>query len=104
MKPEEAIKHLLAQRNLKSYYVSNFKGSESFKAIDMATKALEKQIPKKPIPNYIGIETDAKLLCCPACRYQDDCDFEDLYDRKYNYCPMCGQALDWENETNEQGE
>lgn len=143
MKPEEAIKHLLAQRSLKFYYVSDFKGSDLHKALDMAMEALEKQIPKKPVHEHsehekhdwqkMRMEQLMKVLfesgyhvgvVCERC-YEAVCvmcheDYEEYAGKcvvdKY-YCPMCGervshskrcgecgQLLNWENETNEQGE
>ncbi len=50
--------------------------------------ALQKQIPQKVI-----IAEDEAL--CPACRYDmmGLWDFPDVQDP--NYCPICGQALDW---------
>ena len=96
--PYEEVKRYL-EHHIKTdeYMVQAFAVPRSIFQIELkerAIKAVEKQIPKKPIACYIGIETDAKALCCPVCHYQDECDFEDLYDRKYNYCPICGQALD----------
>lgn len=46
-----------------------------------AIKALEKQIPKKPIDKFMYVE-------CPTCGNVEilDC----------GYCPACGQKLDWE--------
>lgn len=67
----------------------------ALRAMQQCKKALAKQIPQKPYESYLNIETDAKVLCCPACHYQDGCDLEDVYDQKYKFCPMCGQALDW---------
>ena len=51
-------------------------------------EALQKQIPQKVI-----IAEDEAL--CPACRYDmmGLWDFPDVQDP--NYCPICGQALDW---------
>ena len=52
----------------------------------IVSKALKKQIPKKPIK-----------LTCPTCGF-------DRIDNSwwvFAYCPECGQAIDWsdENET-----
>lgn len=58
-----------------------------------AIKALKKQIPKKPIgKQIIGASITGykyKSGQCPEC----------LSTVCHNYCPNCGQALDWsENE------
>ena len=47
-------------------------------------EALEKQIPKKPLP-YKGF--DGKCACCGVI----------FLDPSTNYCGNCGQALDWMN-------
>ena len=53
-------------------------------ALLAAKKALEKQIPKKPLPEekYYG---NGK---CPSCGAV-------FIDKSTNYCGNCGQALDW---------
>lgn len=52
-------------------------------AVDMANEALEKQIPKKPKENIIGVY-------CPECRY--------FLSGTGHYCEHCGQAIDWTEE------
>ena len=56
------------------------------------TKALDKQIPKKP--EYIGDGySDGQLVydtfICPSCGTHYEVDYDD-----YMYCPKCGQRLD----------
>lgn len=71
---------------------------------DLAIKAVEKQIPKKPIQaNYIvkvnGVDTlldENEFIKCPSCTYKD---IEVKHEQKY--CHICGQALDWSNESEE---
>lgn len=59
-------------------------------------KAVSKQIPKKPTLLGYGY-ADGVLVydtwICPNCEaaYEADCD-------KYNYCPKCGQHINWEEE------
>lgn len=57
------------------------------KAIDVASKALEKQIPKK----LNKTKNHLYPLSCPNC----DCGFMDDVD--YDCCPSCGQAFLWGN-------
>ena len=57
---------------------------------------IEKQIPK--VPNYEGDGyADGAMVYdvwrCPNC----DRDYEVEYD-DYDYCPNCGQHIDWGNE------
>ena len=56
---------------------------------DMAIKALEKQIPKKPIE----VDEECGTFDCPACG-STICSFDDM--TVHQYCLMCGQKLDWE--------
>mgnify|MGYP007120726802 FL=1 len=70
-------------------------------SIDMAIKALEKRIPKKPnktIDSSWGIKKEVHT--CPVC----DCDLTEVYfiapqeseiKEKITYCEACGQAIDW---------
>lgn len=67
--------------------------------IEIATKALEKQIPKKP--NYEGDgyyngQPVYDTWICPCCEEMYEVDYDE-----YDYCPNCGQKIDWsdENET-----
>ena len=57
------------------------------KVIALACKALEKQIPKKPL--YENTYDDCVVYSCPACKD------EKLILSGDNYCTTCGQALDW---------
>lgn len=62
-------------------------GSLTTKAKDMAIKALEKQIAKKPILD--------KVYICPTCKSEMYCE-PDYMQLHFNYCTECGQKLDWE--------
>mgnify|MGYP006914465183 CR=1 FL=1 len=53
------------------------------KARDLAIKALEKQIPKKP-----DFTEDKEFALCPCCNGNGLAD-------KQKYCDNCGQKLDW---------
>lgn len=57
--------------------------TEFCESADLAIQALEKQIPKKPIDRCMFKE-------CPDCH-----EIEIQY---CNYCPTCGQKLDWSDE------
>lgn len=56
-------------------------------AFEEAIKALEKQIPKKPV-NYDSVPHSR----CPVCNNSVKV-FEDAHE--HHYCLYCGQALDW---------
>ena len=52
-------------------------------AYNTIKKAIEKQIPKKPI-NWLG-----KMLICPRCNRAD------YIKPLESYCKFCGQLIDW---------
>lgn len=64
---------------------------------ELAIKALEKQLPEKPILEGDGYDEFGDIVLdewlCPNCntRYEVD------YDR-YFYCPNCGQKIKWSEE------
>lgn len=71
-------------------------------AVEIAVKAMKKQIPVKPIRIDKNKEFDGNWIkICPLCksvlieRITTD---EKSYPRLYNYTPhcKCGQAIDWE--------
>lgn len=86
MNIEEAIQNLIQ--------ISRMYGHKwQQESCEIAIKALEKQIPKKP-KRYIafdGIERNG----CPTCPRN-----EILYAGQ-KYCSVCGQAINWEKEQKE---
>ena len=76
--------------------VNYLKNIEMMEALDMAIKALEKQIPQKP-----KIESWSPALCpalCPACEAELSESIGDGYYKHYynlNICE-CGQKLKWD--------
>ena len=60
--------------------------------MDIAIKALEKQIPKKPNIEGDGY-ADGQLVydtwICPCCEKHYEIDYD-----SYDYCPNCGQHID----------
>ena len=68
------------------------------RATRVAIRALEKQIPKKPIMKQYFEDLEDEYLCCPTCG-------EILTDRIpadnktfYFHCMNCGQKFDWSDE------
>jgi len=84
MTPENAIKIL------KGLYPALSRAGKA--AIDAAVEAMEKQIGKPPmIPLFENPDgTVPKDRCC-------ECDFP--LDTHVNFCPRCGQRLDWSDIT-----
>lgn len=60
---------------------------EQVKALEMASDALEKQIPMKP--NF-GKAQGSRWRSCPACCAR--------VINTYKFCDQCGQKLDWGHE------
>ena len=56
--------------------------------IDECREVRERQIPKEP--KLYGDLEDGKMLCA-SCNE----DLMDLAECGFNYCPYCGQKLDW---------
>ena len=56
---------------------------EYYEAIELAVEALEKQMPKKP-----------NKLNCPHCSFNGIDNSWWVFD----FCPKCGQAIDWSDE------
>jgi len=82
MKPEEA-----SQVIRDSYIPKMF--TELEEAMEVAIQALEKQVPKKPID--IHNRVPLIVIYCPECEQG----LTDEYGGRYEYCPDCGQAIDW---------
>ncbi|MBQ2391290.1 MAG: hypothetical protein II306_05935 [Clostridia bacterium] len=59
-----------------------------FAALNLAIVAIDKQIPKKPLSgiDFMGNEF---RICCDCSAIVRDGEW------RANYCPDCGQALDW---------
>lgn len=63
---------------------------------DMAIKALEKQIPKKPDfegDGYSNGQLVYDTWICPYCEKKYEVEYEE-----YICCPNCGQRIDWGEE------
>ena len=93
---EEAIEHLIT---VKGYYTSDRDFTpqgedyepllaEEKQAIDKAVETLKKQIPKKPLGGFDFANNEYKI-CCECSAIVKDGEWE------AQYCPDCGQALDW---------
>lgn len=59
---------------------------EREEAYQMAESALENQIPRKPVRVLVG-QNGSSTDGCPHCK-------REFYE-KFNFCPKCGQAIDW---------
>lgn len=97
MTEREAIKILNPDRDVvwKAYDGKDMERCNE--ACRVACVALAKQIPKKPDYEGDGYDEDGYLIydtwICPNCGEHYEVDYDD-----YDFCPKCGQALDWSDE------
>lgn len=75
-------KHQKALNTLRKEYLNN----ES-KECDLLQELVDKSTPKKPDPIYKR---------CPRCCHKVGWNY--YADKKLEYCPNCGQSLDWSDE------
>ena len=68
---------------------------DSIEAMEVAIKALEKQIPKKPYHISQVDDNDNANVECPMCHATTDYSVNVI---KRGYCWKCGQLLDWSDE------
>lgn len=61
---------------------------KDIEALKKALELFEKQIPKKPISLPDGHPFYYEIRDCPFCE-------ESVYVAEGEFCPSCGQALDW---------
>ncbi len=93
MKIKEAIAKM-EQQKLK-FLENNVDYAGITEAYNMAISALEKQAGKKPDYQYEVIKkhmNKAKAPFCSVC----GADLLDDANDCYEYCPECGQKIDWE--------
>ena len=84
MTPEEAIK--IARTIMPVRF-------KHWKAIKTLINCAEKQIPKKP-KQYVGEYVGESWPVCPKCSLE-------LMPNGEKYCSDCGQAINWEEKSNE---
>ena len=69
-------------------------GGEMGEVYSRAMNALEKQIPEKPAFDGDGYDEEGLPILdqwlCPRCGAGYDVDYYE-----YEFCPECGQAIDW---------
>ena len=84
MTESEAIREV--RFNMSKIGLSDKAAKRVVEARNMAIKALEKQIPKKP-----DFTEDKEFALCPCCNGKGLLN-------KQKYCDNCGQKLDWSDE------
>ena len=86
----ELLNELLSKGNFTDQYGDMDDSSPYEEAINIAVKAIEKQIPKKTKNNGYHSEIERFIGACPLCNCYNVSSDDDN-----NYCYACGQALDW---------
>jgi hypothetical protein len=97
MTENEAIKEV--RFNMSTIGLSDKAAKRVVEARNMAIKALEKQMPKKPIFNHNLSDTLSLFYCeCGnAIKVSHDIGIMDKNNAP-NYCSECGCKLDWSDE------
>lgn len=71
--------------------------------IAILQELIDKETPKKPIEKIISYDYDEqgtfknKIIQCPNCEFELYNEYECI-DYTFNYCPNCGQKIDWSDE------
>lgn len=67
---------------------SDWEDGVEYEAFNAAISAIKKQIPRKPYTDFNGIQRLKECLCGG-----------DIYNypSSFQYCPYCGQRIDWED-------
>lgn len=77
-----------ANKKALEYFRRNTDGKGlNHNALAFAIGALEKQVPKRIVDDY----SETVCPCCKANFFIDDLNVV----MKYDYCPDCGQKLEW---------
>lgn len=86
-----------AQKILK--IVEKIHHPQNCSVVKMVENSIEKQLRKKPDIWGDGYDDNGNLIYdswkCPCCQSEYELDYDE-----YNYCPNCGQAIDWSDYTN----
>lgn len=122
MTPKEAIKiikgtwSLMCQTNISFDCITDYRNAakiavksieeiEEYRKIGTVKEcraAMEKQKPRKPDYEGDGYDDKGELIydtwICPNCGKKYEVDYDE-----YDYCPKCGQAIDWSTESLERG-
>ena len=66
---------------------SDWEDGVEYESFNVAINAIKKQIPRKPLEEFNGIQS-IKMCLCGGEIYN--------YPSSFKYCPYCGQKIDWD--------
>lgn len=77
--------------------MQELQGYKQLGTLEEVREAVEKQRTKKPTYDGDGYAPDGTFVwdewICPKCGNRYEVDYDD-----YDYCPKCGQHIDWSEE------
>lgn len=94
MTETDRIKNALLNVNTLAKNSIEYGKARDDKDINLIAKIVEKEIPKKPDFVSDGHAYGYPIYdtwICPSCGT-----IYDIYSSDYDYCPNCGQRIDWE--------
>lgn len=71
---------------------------EIFDAYDLAVKALQKQVPRRPHIESVEFRDKnfiSYTISCSNCGKEFEACFNTDYNKEFRYCSRCGHAIDW---------
>lgn len=92
---KNAIRVLKRHYDYLKYTWKPYPDQNVLNAIGVAVSALEKQIPKKPDRGYDENDFGVTYYpVCPICKGTLG-EEQTMCEEWFNFCPLCGQAIDW---------
>lgn len=90
-----------AKKNITAYVYMECENmpEDVIKALDVAKVALDRRTAEKPTYEGDGYANGVLVYdtwICPCCEHRYEVDYDD-----YEYCPKCGQKIDWSEENEE---
>lgn len=96
-------KYQKALNNLKILDYEDLYDDRDLEWCETLQELVDKETPKKPIEKFISDGYDEqgtfknKIIQCPNCEFELYNEYECI-DYTFNYCPKCGQRIDWSDE------